>query len=75
MMSIPAGVVSMGIISLSLNLKPYPPISLSSQTSSVGDMCSQVVLPKGSAPRLPTVHRPKANLCSGFVEYSDLEAT
>jgi hypothetical protein len=55
--------------SLSWKLTPQAPTSASRCTNSTGDLLARTASPKGSRPTLPTVHRPKVNLCSGFGSY------
>src|SRR5689334_20743585 len=68
-----AGVASIGTRSLSWRLTPHAPTSASIRTASHGDSTGRTTSPKGSRPRLHTVHRPKENLCSGRgVKASDM---
>src|ERR1019366_7960983 len=61
-----AGVASIGTRSLSCRLTPQAPISPRTDAISVGGMVRRTGSPKGSRPRLPKVHNPKENLCSGL---------
>src|SRR5579871_2090615 len=63
------GVASMGTRSLSWRFTPHAPISPSTATISLGGNVGRTASPKGSRPRLPSVHRPKENLCSGLGSY------
>ena len=62
MQSRSAGVASMGTRSLSCRLTPQAPTSASIETISIGEICGRTKSPKGSRPRLPTVHKPKGKL-------------
>ena len=62
--------------SSSWKLTPQAPISARPRMKSTGSIGGRVASPNGSRPRLPIVHRPKANLCSGFgVRLSDTGAS
>src|SRR5882672_8440409 len=63
-----AGVASIGTRSLSWRFTPMAPDSANSFTASTGESVGRTASPKGSRPRLPTVQRPKVNLCSGLGE-------
>src|SRR5580658_7468233 len=67
-----AGVASIGTRSLSCRFTPQAPISPSTFTISLGGKVGRTASPKGSRPRLPSVHNPKENLCSGFGWYGPL---
>ena len=56
---------SIGTRSLSCRLTPYAPISPACGPHSRGSSTGRVGKPNGSAPRLPTVQRPKVNLSAG----------
>src|SRR5438552_7000099 len=58
-----------GTRSLSCRFTPQAPTSARSATASTGGSGSRTTSPNGSRPRLPTVHRPNENLCSGFGVY------
>src|SRR5215510_1404517 len=46
------------------------PTSASKRTSSIGGIEGRTASPNGSRPRLPTVHKPNVNLCSGRGVYA-----
>src|SRR6516165_3199093 len=64
-----AGVASMGTRSLSWRFTPHAPTSASMATMSLGGTVGRTASPNGSRPRLPTVHKPNENLCSGRGSY------
>src|SRR5438105_91044 len=59
-----------GTRSLSWKFTPYAPMPASSCTASTGSRTGRTSWPKGSRPRLPTVHRPNVNRCSGRGSYA-----
>src|ERR1017187_4953983 len=61
-----AGVASIGTRSLSCRFTPQAPISPSTDAISLGGMVRRTASPNGARPRLPSVHNPKENFCSGL---------
>src|SRR5271169_4089556 len=64
-----AAEASIGTRSLSCRLTPQAPISPRTEAISVGGMVRRTASPNGSRPRLPSVHNPNENLCSGLGSY------
>src|SRR5260370_39352670 len=65
-----ASFASIGTRSLSCKLTPQAPISPRMAAISVGGSVGRTTSPKGSRPRLPSVHSPKENLSAGFGWYA-----